>query len=171
MKQKMKFSVIATILLIIFAGCSKPKDFSSSYLKGKIDGVAFECTANISANKPEPIPGSVRGDDPTIRISGEWMTHSIKLIITSEGTSIHTGKYAFEVGKWRNASLVWSSSETYYAGDGCILCVPQLHGSGSITILEISKNYIKGTFEFITDPFGGSVTKTVTDGEFYINRN
>ena len=56
MKLKIKFSVIPAILLLLFAGCSKPKDFSSSYLKGKIDGVAFECTANISANKPEPIP-------------------------------------------------------------------------------------------------------------------
>jgi len=50
--------------------------------------------------------------------------------------------------------------------------VSPVHGSGSITILEISKGYIKGTFEFITEPpIGGNVFKTVTDGEFYINRN
>src|SRR5215204_6547661 len=122
MKLKIKFPVITAILLLLFADCSKPKDFSSSYLKGKIDGAAFECTANISANKPEPIPGSGGGDDPTIRISGDWMTHSIKLIITSEGTSIHSANYIFEAGKWRSASLVWSSSETYYAGDGCVIC-------------------------------------------------
>lgn len=172
MKQKIKFSVFLAILLVLFAGCSKPKDFSSSYLKGKIDGVAFECTTNISANKPEPIPGTGGGDDPTIRISGEWMTHSIKLVITNEGTSIHPAKYTFETGKWRNANLIWNNSESYYAGDGCIICVSPVHGSGSITILEISKGYIKGTFEFITEPsIGGNVFKTVTDGEFYINRN
>jgi Family of unknown function (DUF6252) len=169
MKSIMKFSAMVACILLLFAGCSKPKDFSDSYLKGKLNGVSFECNANISANKPEPIPGT--GSDPTIRIYGEWPTHSIKLLIIGEGSSITTGSYVFQADKTRTAKLI-DNNVDYYAGNSCTLSPPQLLGRGRITILEISDKYIKGTFEFITEVDSSTgVSKTVTDGEFYIKRS
>ena len=44
-------------------------------------------------------------------------------------------------------------------------------GSGSITITEISKKYIKGSFEFTAVRNSPSTSRTITNGEFSIARN
>lgn len=166
-----KIIVYAIVLVtVITSACKKDKVLFQSYLKGKMNGVAFECNANISANKPEPIPG--QGSDPTIRIWGEWPMHSIKLFITGEGVSLRAGSYVFEGGKNRSATILENNVDAYYAGDSGFGDPIPLYGSGRITILEISKNYIKGSFEFVTTTYGiTGMPKTVTDGEFYIKRN
>ena len=174
----MKFQpglLLATLCMMTVAiNCSKADDFSSNYLRGKINGEPFECTS-ISANKPMPTPGS--GDDPTIIIEGRWPHYYIKLNIYGEGggagSSISEGNYLFQAYRNRSATIWENDVDVYYAGNGGGLGVPAyLAGSGRITIAKIDKNYIKGTFEFITEVNGATtLSKAVTDGEFYIKRN
>lgn len=168
----MEFLIKTASMLFLFTGCSKPKDFSESYLRGKIDGVAFECS-NIRAHKPMPVPGSGGGDDPTLIVTGEWPGYTIKLNIYGEGSSIIENIYGFQADKNRSATIWYNGVDAYYAGNGGGWGIPAyLAGSGSITILKINKNYIEGRFEFHTDVNGSTgLSKTVTDGDFYIKRS
>ena len=160
--------IVSFALAISFTGCKKDNGGNSftSYVKGKMDGVAFECGSGITANTPEPITGPA---DPTIRITGNWLNNSIKLMLISETASIAPGIYTFQADKNRSATI-WIGSDAYYAGPSGPFLPPALKGSGSITLSEVSKNYVRGTFQFTSEPNVG-ITKTVTDGEFYINRN
>jgi hypothetical protein len=172
MKTIIRLTAALFLLLGFFSGCSKNNDTQiQSYLKGKLDGVAFECTSNIRAFKPMPVPG--QGDDPTLIINGDWSMYSLKLNIYGEGSSIAVGPYIFQANKNRSATLWHNGLVPYYAGNSsCLGCPIQLYGSGRITILEISEKIIKGTFEFTTavDPVT-MISKTVSEGEFYIHRN
>lgn len=50
MKLILKFLLPAICILIYCTGCKKDSDSSSSsYLRGKVDGVAFECNSDIRA--------------------------------------------------------------------------------------------------------------------------
>ena len=175
MKYAMRLSLLAASLLLFLINCSKPDDFTADYLRGKMDGVDFECT-NIRAHKPMPIPGS--GDDPTLLITGNWPSNSIKLNIHSEGgagnsASINEGEYVFQADKNRSAEIWHSNVDVYYAGNGGGLGVPiYLVGSGRITIHQINKNYIKGSFEFTTSVNGTTgFSNTISNGEFYVKRS
>jgi len=171
MKLSVKLLTAIVSVSLLFSSCSKPKDFSENYLRGKIDGILFECNANIRANKPEPIPG--QGNDPNINIIGDWPGFSIHLFISGEGSGITTGSYVFEAYKDRSATLHEdnANSNFYYAGNGGTFDPVLLHGSGKITILYINQKYVKGNFEFVTDVNGATgISKTVVDGEFYIKR-
>jgi hypothetical protein len=171
MNSLIKLSVITVCILLLFANCSKPKDYSTDYLRGKIDGVAFECNANIKANTPEPI-GSGGGSDPNINITGEWSSYSLHLHLNGDGSSLAAGAYVFQAEKNRSATIWQNGTDSYYAGNGGFFDPIRLHGSGNITILEISKSYIKGSFEFVTSVNGATgLSKNVTDGEFYIKRS
>lgn len=168
--MKMVFITAALSVMLLLVYCSKSNDFSASYLKGTMDGIAFECTANIQANKPEPIPGL--GSDPTLRITGEWPLYSLKLILHNSGSSLSVGTYVFEGGQTRSATIVHNGVDSYYAGNGGLFNPVSLYGSGRITIQEINSMYVKGSFEFVTAV--NSTTgnfKTVTNGEFYIKRS
>jgi hypothetical protein len=171
-KSSIRLSTVFFLLLCFFSGCSKNKDSNiQSYLKGKLDGVAFECTSNIRAFKPMPVPG--QGDDPTLIVTGDWPMYSLKLNIFGEGSSITTGDYVFRSDKNRSATLWHNGTVAYYAGhSSCLGCPAQLYGSGRITITEISEKILRGTFEFTTatDPVT-MISKTVSEGEFYIKRN
>jgi hypothetical protein len=158
----MKFSVAAIIIFLLFANCSKSKDSSTnsaSYLKGKIDGVAFECNSHIHATRPQP-PG-----DSHLVFSGDWSTGSIELINSNSSGSITPGEYIFVASEYRRGTI-WINGFPYGAGDDP--SSGTLHGSGKITILEISSEYVKGNFEFTTY---ANPVKTVTNGEFYIKRS
>lgn len=149
--------------------CRKDSGSSAnSYLRGKIDGVAFKCTSDITANTPEPISGPA---DPTIRVTGNWLNNSVRLMILSESSSISSGTYSFDASKQRSGTL-YIGSDAYYAGPtgGGFSGLPlTLTGSGSITIAEVSKNYVRGSFHFTSGPNMG-VTKTITEGDFSIKR-
>jgi len=173
MKRLLTSLPVFACLLILLINCNKAKDFTSNYLKGKMDGVPFECSF-VSANKPMPTPGS--GDDPTFIVEGRWPGYYIKLNIFYEGgvpgKSINEGVYTFAADKDRSATIWYNDVDAYYAGNGGGFGVPNyLAGSGRITIDRIDKNYIKGTFEFTTEVNGvtGS-SKSVTEGEFYVKR-
>ena len=164
----MKLLSLITICFVLFLGSCKKENGTgfTSYLKGKVDGVSFECTANIKANKPEQIPPGP--EDPTIRLTGEWASNSIQLMLVTETSNITTGTYPLQADKKRSATI-YLGANGYYAGNSGPFLPPQLHVSGSITITEVSKNYVKGTFQFTTEANMG-IIKTVTDGEFYIKR-
>ena len=151
--------------------CKKGSDDFTNYIKGKLDGVAFESNSNIKAFKPMPVPGQ-NGSDPTLIITGDWPMYSLKLNIYGEGSSISKGTYVFQADKNRSATLWYNGVDAYYAGNGSSFLPLQLHGSGRITILEISEKSIKGTFEFISEVNGANMlSKTVTEGEFHIKRS
>ncbi len=164
MKSELKISLWAILISISIAGCKKSNDQPfQSYLRMAINGTAVACNANIKATAP--LLGSADG---SITISGDWATGSVKLEII-EGSQITPGDYLFEVGKFREAR-VWVSGQEYLAQS--VLFSSTVTGSGKIKILEISNDYVKGSFEFITGiyPVGG-ISQTVTNGEFHIKRS
>lgn len=165
--NKLSLLILINAIVLLSLGCKKNND-AGSYLRGKIDGQSFESNSGITANKPEPIPGS--GDDPTLRLTGNWPSYSLKLMLIGEG-KINTGTYTFDASKQRSATLTYNNADIYYAGDDGIFGTGQLHGSGSITITEISKNHVKGSFQFSAILIPQGTIKTVTDGEFLIERN
>ena len=154
---------LASLLFGPFSACKKDTG-SNIYLRGKIDGVPFECTSNIRAT-------SGRSGDKNIDLSGYWSTNSsIHIYLDNQGSNITAGSYNFQSGRLYHAVL--NDDDRYIAGSICLYIIPCVFvGSGKINFLEISKKHIKGTFEFVTN-LGGTtgVSKTVSDGEFYINR-
>ena len=177
LKNKFMKSVIKSLSVIIFillslVGCKKdnsPDSSFTSYLRGKIDGVAFECTSNIFASRP--YHETDFSNDVTIK--GEWPLYSIHLFVHSGGSNITTGTYVFQSDKIHFAQISNYSAIYYFAGVHSTFYSPYsgLIGSGRITITEISYKNIRGTFEFVTDTnYITKLSKTVTDGEFYIKR-
>ncbi len=169
MKKITHLTFLVSCITLCFSSCKKD-DFSSSYLKGKLDGVPFESNSNITANTPQP--GQSGPSDPILNITGDWPGYILKLHINelTPGNNISAGTYFFESGKTRSATM-WENNTLYYAGSSTFcFCPIILHGSGSITISSIDKKYVRGSFQFTSEPNMG-ITKTVTDGEFYIKRN
>ena len=157
------------LLLLVCIGVSCKKDSTSnsaSYLKGKMNAVAFECTTNLWATP-------AGAGNKIIAFRGDWGSNSIRFYMDGQGADITTGTYDFVTGIERNATF-FEDNDGYGAGYfSCLLggaCV--LEGSGKITILEISNKLIRGTFEFITRVNGATgKSKTVTEGDFYIKRS
>lgn len=166
MKKYFLIVILIYSVLLLLTGCKK-NDVATAegtyYMKGKLNGTPFDCTY-FSVNKPEPVPGY---SDPAIRINAGWQDYNISIMDIYE--DISTGTYVFEAGKYRNATLD-HAGQVAFAGDGCSLCSPHLYGSGRITIQLINAFEIKGTFEFTTDAYYGSIM-TVSDGEFYMKRS
>ena len=153
---------------ILFAGCTTNLDNPpfSSYLRFKADGVQTECTEHIRATY---LPPTI-SPDKVITISGDWAGGSISLYL-NEPDVLVARQYLFEPFTWRTGEC-WVSgpSARYYIGGSCLGC-SSVTGSGKITFLEINPGYVRGTFEFVTgiDP-ATNTFKTVTNGEFHINR-
>lgn len=166
MKKILYCSIIATL----FLGCKKSSDQSPfmSYLRFNLDGVRTECNNHIRATY---LPSTI-GPDEIISISGDWSGGSIELKIqnpSSPSQPLTPMKYIFEPFTQRSGTI-WITGPTgsLYGAGSCFFC-PQVDGSGSITITEISPEYVKGSFEFITAATY-STFKTVTNGEFHIKR-
>ena len=148
-----------------FTGCKKDNGTNSSdYLKGKIDEVSFECNSNMWATLGEM-------GDKVISFRGGSPPYSFSFYLDGQGSNITTGSYNFQTGKLYSASM-YENNDPYSSGYFCSFFVPcSFYGSGKITILEINKKHIKGTFEFVTSVSGATgMSKTVTDGEFNIKR-
>jgi hypothetical protein len=89
-------------------------------------------------------------------------------------SEILTGTYFFATGDNYSGSIITNNptSDTYYAGNSGGFPPYYLVGSGSITISEISKKHVKGTFSFITATNGVTgVFKNISNGDFDINRD
>ncbi len=169
MKNIMKLSSIA-IACSVFAlsGCKKDNTGAAfqSYLRYKVDGVQVESNTHIRATY---LPATI-GPDQVITISGDWSGGSLSLYL-NEPQVLAVGQYLFNPFTWRTGE-VWTSgpSGRYYIGGSCLSCATTT-GSGKIDITEISAEYIKGTFEFVTGTDAATSTfKTITNGEFHIKR-
>ena len=148
-------------MLNLFSACKKDLG-SNNYLRGKIGGASFEFNSNIWAT-----PGEA--SDKIIAFRGDGSTNSLRFYLDGQGSNITTGSYNFQTGKIYNA-ILYENNDGYSAGYFCGLLSPcRFSGSGKITLFEISKNHIKGTFEFVANGSTG-ISKTVSDGEFYIKR-
>lgn len=165
MKSNLKFLPAAISFLLCFTGCKKGSTDFVSYIKGKIDGIAFECNTNIWAT-----PGAA--GDNIISFRGDVSPYSIRFYLDGQGSNITTGSYNFQTGIIRN-SILYQNNDGYSSGYFCGFASPcTFYGSGNVTITEISKNYIRGTFQFTTDVNGATgLLKTVTNGEFHIKRD
>lgn len=146
-----------------FSACKKDTG-SNNYLRGKLDGVSFECNSNIWATRNG-------AGDKIIAFTGNWSFYSIRFYLDGQGSNITTGSYNFQTGNLYNVSL-YDNNDGYSAGYFCGFASPcTFNGSGKITLLEISNTHIMGTFEFITSVNGSTgMSKNVSDGEFYIKR-
>jgi hypothetical protein len=163
----------AIIITVVFASlccasCKKsaPPPFQS-YLKFNLDAVQTECNAHIKATFMSPS----LGPDNILTISGDWAGGSIELDL-NDGQVLIPGTYTFQSRKWRTADI-WINEPTgrYYSAGWGGLLKSRLYGSGQITISEISPEYVKGTFEFVTGvDIHTTDLKTVTNGEFHIKR-
>ncbi len=165
MKYIMKLSsIVIACFVLSLSACKKENDTSTSYLRGKVDGVAFECNSDIRAT-------AGGAGDKTIFFRGDVSPWSFQFYLDGQGSDITAGTYNFQTGILRSVTL-YQNNEGYTAGYFCSFGSPCVfYGSGKIIIQEISKKYIKGTFEFITSVNGATGTfKTVSNGEFYINR-
>lgn len=165
MKYIMKLSsIVIACFTLSLSACKKETDTDTSYLRGKVDGVAFECNSNITAT-------AGGAGNKTIFFLGDVSPWSFRFYLDGQGSDITAGTYIFQTGIIRNA-VVYQNNDGYAAGYFCNVFSPCVfYGSGKITIQEISKKYIKGTFEYVTDvnPATGTF-KTISNGEFYINR-
>ena len=161
--RKIIFAAIILHFITIFAGCSKNNDVKN-YLRGNIDGVSFECTSDFRATK------SAAGNK-TIFFSGNTPVFAFNFYIDGQGNDITSGIYDFVSGVQRNVTL-YEGNVGYSAGFFFCLGPCFLQGSGKIAVQEISKKYIKGTFEFVTAANAATgLFKTVTNGEYYISRD
>ena len=166
MKKIFFFLLLFSISVIFcFTGCNKDNSSSASYIKGKVDGVAFETNSNMWAT-----PGAA--GDKIISFRGDWSGWSIRFYLDGQGSNITTGSYDFVTGMVRNA-VIYENNDGYSAGYFCGGLAPcSYSGSGKIIITDISKKLIRGTFEFVTDVNGATgVSKNVTNGEFYMKRD
>ena len=157
-------SIVIACFVLSLSACKKENDTSASYLKGKVDGVVFECNSNMTAT-------AGGAGDKTIFFRGDVSPWSFRFYLDGQGSDITAGTYNFQTGVVRNATI-YQNNDGYAAGFFCPSFSPCLfYGSGKIIIQEINKKYIKGTFEFVTDVNAATSTfKTVSNGEFYINR-
>ena len=65
MKNIMKLSsIVIACFVLSLSACKKETDTSTSYLRGKVDGVAFECNSDIRAT-------TRTADDATIFFRGD----------------------------------------------------------------------------------------------------
>lgn len=157
MKQFLLFCLAFGLL----AGCKKSSDPPpfQSYLRMTIDGTrAVAANMNIKASTPI--------SNPLLTISGAWANGSLYIYM-----------YNFTLGEtivvpFPNPNIVRFSlydPGLYYAGDNGISGT--ITGSGKIILLEISNEYVKGTFEFTTGIYNlNPQIRTVANGEFDIKR-
>ena len=122
-----------------------------------IDGRISDYNRNASATKTTPIivlGTCTDGNSGSIRIDIPATFGETK--VTDNFNSLRFTLFGID-------------NTNYYAGDGGIS--GGVIGSGKINILELSNDYVKGTFDFITGPDAITrVKKAVTNGEFYFKR-
>ena len=168
-----KLIVLLSALSFTFYGCKKEQAIPfTNHLSFTINGVKVECNKDIRATFYTPPPNE---HENLMDISGHWDQGDIELQII-ERSPITPGYYPFIDGKWRTA-LIWTSSYPgldyghYSAGAGGIVDTT-VHGAGQITFSQFDKEYVKGTFDFLTPSHYGlyDTLVVITDGYFYIKR-
>jgi hypothetical protein len=177
-KKNHLFNLLLPVVLLIVScsGCSKKEQFHS-YMRGKVNGESFKEFGVPRASRAGSAT-SLAGGDSSLEITtllniGRF---DLALVIYKEPGSIVTGVYEFRNNSMRSGSMEIFSSTTnllpgYYLSGNRRLDTLQLLGSGKIVISEISTDYVKGSFDFVTAPgSNGEPALHVTDGEFHIKR-
>ena len=138
-----------------------------SYFKMTIDGTReVKADLEIRASSPSQfnylsLYGRWSTGELSINLSGYNNSLGKKIVVANPDLTLISPRFKlFDPGQ-----------TGYYAGDNGIS--GDKSGSGTINILELSNEYVKGTFEF--DAIGGSGVfpneiRTVTNGEFHIKR-
>lgn len=164
MKKILKRSWIIICLFLILVSCKKdsspvPSASFTPYLKGKIDGIAFNCTANLHAL------GTTAGSE--LIMGGVYANGNISIHLKSFNNS--TGERQVNeinyIGITRDGGF-------YYSGS--IISGTPIQGNGKITILNVTEKEVKGAFECfaLPDPSYTVVIPplNITEGEFHLKR-
>jgi hypothetical protein len=159
----MKQILILYLACSFLSGCKKSSQSFQSYLRMTIDGTrAVTADLEIRANNP-------RGGN-ALFVSGRWSGGDLSISLNPYDNSI--GEKIIVPTTFTNITPRFSldDPELYYAGDNGLS--GGVVGSGKINILEISNDYVKGTFQFTSgrNSFTNQI-RTVTNGEFYIKRD
>ena len=162
--------VIMSLIPFLLA-CKKSQNQSNppsaqSYIKFKLENTLTECSTLITASYYPSVP------DSQISISGAWSTGSIRIEISGSNSALTPGAYVFANNKLHSGHIFTNNPAGRFVA-GMDLFLNVYNGSGKIIISEISPQFVKGTFEFVTgtDPSNPSLPiKTVTSGEFYVKR-
>ena len=159
----MKLFLLSCFAFMFLVGCKKSESTQhfQSYFRMTIDGTrTVTADQEITASNPRT---------PLLVLYGRWSTGELRIELNSYDNSLGEKIIVANPGGITTPrfSLFDPGSEGYYAGDDGIS--QTVTGSGKINILEISNEYIKGTFQFISGP-RYNVIRTVTNGEFHIKR-
>jgi hypothetical protein len=140
-----------------FQGCKKKKEEAPpfiSYLKMDINGTRVEndlCIRASSYSSPPKLFGIAANLKPYIinQNANEWEIYDFMEA---------PGEYAFPMDSPLRTLVLFQPEGTYGAQ------------SGKLTIVEVSKELIKGTFQFTTKVSSTGIQKHITNGEFHIKR-
>ena len=152
----MKFFFVVIVALSTLSSCRKEEPATETppiYLRMKVNGVDVNATTELSA----------RLGDFSLFLSGEWTGGSLYIDVRDIGNS--TGEFVIGPNSQTSPSFTYTDNVTsYHANNGGFFGNP---GSGKLVVSELTKDHIKGTFEFVTAKNGiTQLIKTVTAGEY-----
>lgn len=151
------------VLLAVFSflgSCKKSSTPFKSYFRMTIDG-----TRNIDADLEIRANGTNISN--ALFLYGRWATGELSIELNPYDNTLGEKIVNANLGSPR--FILFDNQKQYYAGDNGIFGT--VTGSGKITILEISDEFVKGNFQFISGPdFFTNEIRTITNGEFHIKR-
>ena len=158
MKKQLLITIIAFLILI---ACSKknsssvPPETFKEYFRGKLNGVVFNDTT-LGHILPTPNNG--------LQIWGYHANGGISL-----GLTPYSGLISENFVGQNNQIFIGNNGGQFYAG----FINGKIQGSGKISIVEITSNFIRGTFDFIAPADSNHAilpTQFVTEGEFKLEK-
>jgi hypothetical protein len=157
----MKYILLFCFALFFLAGCKKSNSSAESYYRMTINGLRVPCDNGIRANKTTT-------QNNLLYIDGQWSAGGLRIEIFNFANTAGTWMVNPNFGSSPRFTL-FEGQIQYDAGDGGFNG-GQL-GSGKVIILEISDEFIKGTFEFTSSPsLFTNMSRTVTQGEFQVTK-
>ena len=153
--------IFTTIACIIFIACSKknnsslPPETFKEYFRGKLNGVVFNDTS---------LGSILSTPDNGLQINGYHANGGISLWLKP-----YSGSTGENLVNQSNSAFVGNNGGLYYAG----FINGKIQGTGKISILEITNNFIRGTFDFIAPADSNYAilpTQFVTEGEFKLKK-
>ena len=136
----MKQFLLYCFAFSFLVSCKKsPTQTFQSYFRMTIDGTrAVTANMEIKANNPR--------NTTSLIIYGRWSTGELSITLSPYDNTLGEKIVNANFGNSPRFSLFDLGQTQYYAGDNGLS--GGVTGSGKINILEISNEYVKGTFEF-----------------------
>ncbi len=159
----MKTLLIVCLFSSLLVSCKQDVEPFQPYFRMVIDGRLVTCDKEIRGSSPKI--------GNTVTLYGRWAAGELTIeLLYSNKIGEKTVKaiasdYRFDGPRF----IMYDAESIYCAGDEGVY--GGVKGSGKINILEISDEYVKGTFEFVAPGLNPPIKKTVINGEFYIKRN